>query len=436
MVQDQRIEEKVFRDIVHNFIYVNSKTILDLINTKEMQRLRRIKQLGTSYLTYHSAEHTRFTHSLGTYEVMRKVISIFERNNLLKVDEDKRLACLCAALLHDVGHGPFSHAIEKILDKKHEKWGIEIITGDTEVNKVLKEKDVNLPNIIADIISKTYSDRLIINLISSQLDVDRMDYLLRDSKVAGVNYGQFDLERLLRVLVPYNGNVVVKESGIHCVEQYILARYYMYWQVYFHPVTRSAEILLKKIFERVNYLFKNQMAEDFFLPKSIKYLFNNNLSLEDYLELDEAMMLYCFKEWSKSKDKVLANLCNRFINRRLFKFIDCTDFMLKEPLLLIEIQELFKGLLREKGFESDYFFDIDQPKDVPYDYYRPGEEEEKLPINILIGAKMVELSRKSKPVSALVGEELIKYRLYYADDIIDEDNLKFKEIKRKIGGVK
>ncbi|MEZ0537236.1 HD domain-containing protein [Caldicellulosiruptoraceae bacterium PP1] len=435
-MSNHRSDEKVFRDIVHNFIYVTDKPILDLINTKEMQRLRRIKQLGTSYLTYHSAEHTRFTHSLGTYEIMRKVLSIFQRNGLLNIDEDERLLYLCSALLHDIGHGPFSHAIEKVIDRNHEEWTKEIIEGDTEINKVLRGVDANFPKYISDIISKVSSKKLIINLISSQLDVDRMDYLLRDSIVAGVSYGHFDLERLLRVLIPYNDIVVVKESGLHCVEQYLLARYYMYWQVYFHPTTRSAEIILKKIFERAIFLYKNDEIKDYFLPKPIKSLLKNDLSLEEFLKLDEIMVLYCFKEWTNSKDEILSDLCNRFINRRLFEYIDCKESVLKEPMLFFEIQECLKELYDKKGIKLEYYFDIDRPRDVSYDYYRPGEKEEKVAINIYSGTKIVELSRKSKPVSALAGEELIQHRIYYVSDMIGKDDSKLKEILNKISGVK
>lgn len=249
-------EEKVFKDPVHHYVYVKDRLIWDLINTKEFQRLRRIRQLGTSFYTFHGAEHSRFSHSLGVYEITRKIISQFERNDYEDWPKEERLLCLCASLLHDLGHGPFSHSIEKVFGTNHEEWSCRMVLEDTEVNRVLKQVSPDFPQKVADVIKKTYQKEIVVSLVSSQLDADRMDYLLRDAYFTGVNYGKFDLERILRVIRPYKEHIVVKESGMHAVEDYLMSRYQMYWQIYFHPVTRSAEILLHKIFMRAKHLYE------------------------------------------------------------------------------------------------------------------------------------------------------------------------------------
>jgi len=231
-------EEKVFKDPVHNYIHVQDTVIWRLINTPEFQRLRRIRQLGTSYLTFHGAEHSRFSHSLGVYEITRRIISQFERGDFPDWPKEERLIALCAALLHDVGHGPFSHSIEEAFHMNHEDWTCRIVLGDTKINAVLWQVDEMLPHKVAAVIAKTYDKPIVVNLVTSPLDADRMDYLLRDAHSTGVNYGTIDLDRILRLLRPHNGRIVVKESGMHAVEDYLMSRYQMYWQIYFHPVTR------------------------------------------------------------------------------------------------------------------------------------------------------------------------------------------------------
>lgn len=242
-------EEKVFKDPVHRYIYVQDPLIWNLINTKEFQRLRRIRQLGTSYLTFHGAEHSRFSHSMGVYEITRKIISQFERSQYDDWPTEEKFVCLCAALLHDLGHGPFSHSIESVMKMHHEEWSCRLILGDTDVNKVLSAASEDLPQKVAAVITGDYEPGITVSLISSQLDADRMDYLLRDAYFTGVHYGTFDMERILRVMRPHRDQIVIKESGMHAVEDYLMSRYQMYWQVYFHPVTRGSEILLRKIFE-------------------------------------------------------------------------------------------------------------------------------------------------------------------------------------------
>lgn len=197
---EQLTEEKVFKDPVHRYIHVRDKVIWDLVGTAEFQRLRRVKQLGTTNLTFHGAEHSRFNHSLGVYEIVRRILENFRDQP--EWDPSERLVCLCAALLHDLGHGPFSHSFEKVFNLDHEEFTRAIILGNTEVNAVLRRVDESFPQDVADVINKTYANKLVVSLISSQIDADRMDYLQRDAYFTGVSYGYFDMERILRVMRP------------------------------------------------------------------------------------------------------------------------------------------------------------------------------------------------------------------------------------------
>ena len=194
-------EEKVFKDPVHRYIHVRDRVIWDLIGTKEFQRLRRIKQLGTTYLTFHGAEHSRFNHSLGVYEIVRRIVDDGFQGRP-EWNQDERLLSLCAALLHDLGHGPFSHSFEKVFHLDHEEFTQAIILGDTEVNQVLTKVGKDFPKKVAEVIAKTYENKIVVSLISSQIDADRMDYLQRDAYFTGVSYGHFDMERILRVMRP------------------------------------------------------------------------------------------------------------------------------------------------------------------------------------------------------------------------------------------
>lgn len=407
------MEEKVFKDPVHKYIYIQDETIWDLINTKEFQRLRRIRQLGTSFYTFHGAEHSRFSHSLGVYEITRKIISQFERNNYEDWPKEERLLALCAALLHDVGHGPFSHSIESVFRVMHEEWSCRIILGDTDVNRVLSKVSPHFPKQVAGVICKSYEKPIVVSLVSSQLDADRMDYLLRDAYATGVNYGTFDIERILRVLRPYKGSIVVKESGMHAVEDYLMSRYQMYWQVYFHPVTRSSEIILRKALLRARDLYEQGYSFGFFLSP-LHELLEQTLTVETYLMLDEAFMQTVFMQWTKEEDPILADLCTRFMNRNLFKYVTFEQ-------LDADAVEGFKSALEQAGIDPAYYIEIDFPVDMPYDMYRPGAREDKGPIRLLSDkGELKEISEASEIVRSLSGIHNGKYHLYYPLDFIRE----------------
>ncbi|RST77030.1 HD domain-containing protein [Siminovitchia acidinfaciens] len=415
-------EEKVFKDPVHGYVHVRDKLIWDLIGTKEFQRLRRIKQLGTTYLTFHGAEHSRFSHSLGVYEIVRQIIDeVFEGQPDWNGSE--RILSLCAALLHDLGHGPFSHSFEKVFDLDHEQFTKKIILEDTEVNRVLRAVSPDFPQRVAEVISKTYHDKLVVSLISSQIDADRMDYLQRDAYFTGVSYGHFDMQRIMRVMRPKEDHVVFKSSGMHAVEDYIMSRYQMYWQVYFHPVTRSAEVILTKILQRVKalfhagYPFKKE-------PHHFQSLFEGNVTLDDYLKLDEPVILYYFHMWEEEEDQILRDLCRRFMDRHLFKYVEFDPA--EQYRALRELEDLF----RKAGIDPEYYLAVDSSSDLPYDFYRPGEEEERLPIHLLMpNGELSELSRESTIVQAISGKRRTDHKLYYPEDLLldESGNLELKQ---------
>jgi HD superfamily phosphohydrolase len=405
-------EEKVFKDPVHHSIYVQDLIIWKLINTPEFQRLRRIRQLGTSYLTFHGAEHSRFSHSLGVYEITRKIISQFERNRYTDWPQEEKLLSLCASLLHDIGHGPFSHSLEQIFQTHHEQWTCDIVLGDTEVNRVLREVDPDFPDKVAAVIRKKYEKPIVVSLVSSQMDADRMDYLLRDAYFTGVNYGTFDLDRILRVLRPYQGKIVVKESGMHAVEDYLMSRYQMYWQVYFHPVTRSSEIVLRQIFRRASELH-GQGYEFVFMLAPIRELLEGSITLHHYLKLDEAMLQTAFGQWADESDELLSDLCQRFLNRKLYKYVPLEH---EDKAWLEEIREEWLKI----GLNPDYHIELDKPMDSPYDVYKPGalpDGNEKPPILLLDEQEQLsEISVKSDIIQSIAGLQRGKYYIYYPEE--------------------
>ncbi|MBA8774197.1 HD domain-containing protein [Staphylococcus coagulans] len=412
-------EEKVFKDPIHRYIHVQDQLIWDLIKTKEFQRLRRIKQLGTLNLAFHTAEHSRFGHSLGVYEIVRRMIDESFRGRPEWNDADRPLA-MCAALLHDLGHGSFSHSFEKIFDTDHEAYTQAIIVGDTEVNKVLKRVSDTFPNEVAEVINKTHDNKLVISMISSQIDADRMDYLQRDAYFTGVSYGMFDMERILRLMRPSKDEVLIKESGMHAVENFIMSRYQMYWQIYFHPVSRGGEVLLNHCFKRAKYLYEQGYAFKI-SPRDFVPFFENRATVEEYIKLDETDVTYYLKEWMEETDPILSDLSRRFINRDLFKYLPFDGSI----ITITELRDLFQ----QAGIDPDYYFVSDSFSDLPYDYDRPGSNRQ--PIHLLQNNGSIrEISSQSLIISSITGIKREDYKLYYPKELII--NIEDLEIKSTI----
>lgn len=369
LLDDIKLEKsKVFRDAVHNYIYVDNIVILKLIDTVEFQRLRRIKQLGGTHQVYQSAEHTRFSHSMGVYQITKMMCKDSCIGKYLS-DFDK-LTVQCAALLHDVGHGPFSHCFESVFDTNHEEFTVAIINGNTEIHDILEGVCVGFSKLVSSVISKTHDNSILVSMVSSEIDADRMDYLLRDSYFTGTTYGQFDLQRILRVMDVSNDVIVYKESGVQAIEDYILARYHMYWQVYYHPTARSYEQLLLSVFNRVKDLF-----DDGFDLGDISYLLpflKKNLTVEDYINLDESVVLYYFKKFTECSDKILKDLSSRFLKRDLFLYQDYTD---------LEFENEKRNLCDSKGLNSKYYVVCDDQVQLPYKFFSNQEDKKQIFIN-------------------------------------------------------
>ena len=412
-------EEKVFKDPIHKYVHVKDQLIWDLIKTKEFQRLRRIKQLGTLYLAFHTAEHSRFGHSLGVYEIVRRMIDESFVGREAWNNKDRSLA-LCAALLHDLGHGPFSHSFEKIFNTDHEAFTQEIITGNTEVNEVLSRVSETFPQEVADVINKTHKNKLVISMISSQIDADRMDYLQRDAYFTGVSYGTFDMERILRLMRPSKDEVLIKESGMHAVENFIMSRYQMYWQIYFHPVSRGGEVLLNNCLKRVKQLYKEDYQFKMY-PKEFIPFFEGTMTIDQYVELDEVTVLFYLKKWIHEEDEILSDLARRFINRDLFKYIPFDGSI----ITITELQDLFI----EGGIDPEYYFVSEAFSDLPYDYDRPGSNRQ--PIHLLRrNGSIKEISSQSLVISSITGINREDYKLYYPKEMIL--NIKDSEVKGSI----
>lgn len=412
-------EEKVFKDPIHKYVHVKDQLIWDLIKTKEFQRLRRIKQLGTLYLAFHTAEHSRFGHSLGVYEIVRRMIDESFVGREAWNNKDRPLA-LCAALLHDLGHGPFSHSFEKIFNTDHEAFTQEIITGNTEVNEVLSRVSETFPQEVADVINKTHKNKLVISMISSQIDADRMDYLQRDAYFTGVSYGTFDMERILRLMRPSKDEVLIKESGMHAVENFIMSRYQMYWQIYFHPVSRGGEVLLNNCLKRVKQLYKEDYQFKMY-PKEFIPFFEGTITIDQYVELDEVTVLFYLKKWIHEEDEILSDLARRFINRDLFKYIPFDGSI----ITITELQDLFI----EGSIDPEYYFVSEAFSDLPYDYDRPGSNRQ--PIHLLRrNGSIKEISSQSLVISSITGINREDYKLYYPKEMIL--NIKDPEVKGSI----
>lgn len=412
------MNEKVFRDPVHNYITVNHPVIYDLINSKEFQRLRRVKQVSTTVFTFHGAEHSRFSHCLGVYEIARRVSEIFDAKFPEIWDTNEDLLTMVAALLHDVGHGAYSHTFEKLFDTDHEAITQEIITSpDTEVNAILRQVSPDFPEKVASVINHTYHNKQVVQLISSQIDCDRMDYLLRDSYYSGANYGQFDLTRILRVIRPTKDSIVFEYNGMHAVEDYIVSRFQMYMQVYFHPASRAMEVLLQNLLKRAKYLY--HIDSHFFektSPNLIPFL-ANQASLADYLSLDDGVMNTYFQAWISAEDDILADLASRFVNRKVFKSVTFEEESRKDLSHLVE-------LVKSVGFDPDYYTGIHVNFDLPYDIYRPEKKEPRTEINMIQkDGSVVELSTISPIVKTLTGTIYGDRRFYFPKEMLRDDDL-------------
>ena len=395
--------KRTYLDPIHQDIVLDrndpaERLVIDLIDTPEFQRLRRVHQLGVSFFTFQGAEGSRFTHSVGVMWVASRLIKMLEERTP-SVLEHRRLI-LASALLHDIGHGPYSHVTEKILGYDHEDWSCRIVSEDTVVNKVLRAHDPELPNQIAKVLKKSYKPKYITHMVSSQLDCDRMDYLLRDSYQTGTAYGLFALQRILSSLEVDETNdriVVVGDKGQMAVEDYLFARYSMYSQVYYHRKNLAARSLLSKIIKRAKIL-GNDVA--FMDEQTGKWLRGEHLDVNEYLFLDDVQMTYHIKRWILDPDRVLSDLSNRFLNRLLFNTAKLTT---RDPKIVAEIEAEIKAIVASLGMDPEYYVSVERTGLRPYDYYNPDQAHPQTNIVVRMeNGEVKELSEASQTVDALV----------------------------------
>jgi len=420
------LTERIYRDPVHNIIRLRTnddegRLLIRLIDTPEFQRLRRIKQLGLGLYTYQGAEHSRFTHSLGALHLMTRILDqLTDRHN---IDAADRVAARGAALLHDVGHGPFSHAMENILGVHHEQMTMRTVLSDeTELGRLLHSYSRELPPRIASIIEGTFKPAALAQLVSSQLDVDRMDYLLRDSLMTGAKYGLYDLEWIINALQidEERDRIYVAARGVFAVEEYLQARYYMFRQVYFHRTLRSAEAVLRSALQRALDLVEKG-APVWCAPGTSfeKVLRRQSLSITEHLEMDDSDVIFHMKQWQHSSDSVLSDLSRRFIGRRLFKAIDL-DMPQDERE---DFLDAARAAVTRRGCDPDYYFVEDRASDVPYyGYYTAEGVEPRTRIYVEDGyahPQIREISEVSEAVRGL-GRGYELHRICFPAEVKEE----------------
>jgi len=424
--------EEVIRDPVHNMIRFDrerDRLVLELIETREVQRLRNIKLTGVSYFSYPGAEHTRFAHSLGTAYLMKRVIEHLEALSGSRSGEPPsakvirelrahRELLMATALLHDLGHFPLSHLVEEFLGQSHEEWTVRIILDErTEVHRLLVEADPSYPEKIRAILERRFLPSFAVKLISSQLDVDRMDYLLRDSLYTGVRYGNFDLDWLIHSLriIEVDGDwelALDRAKGSRVAEEYILARYYMYQQVYHHKASRAAGVMLRGILRRAAELLR--AGQRIFATEPLRKLLTDHgsLTVEDHLELDDVVLTFAIKMWEKSDDPILSDLCRRLARGRIFRTM---ELELKDYL---KVQEELDRLARARGFDPRYYLALDSASDNPYtDTYLFGEQVGENIFLVDEKLNLTELSVASGLIAAIRNREIGVSRLCFPEEL-------------------
>jgi HD superfamily phosphohydrolase len=364
---------KIINDPIHGFVTINDPLIYEIISHPWFQRLRRINQMAMSYLVYPGAVHSRLHHALGAYHLMHNAISELKQKGV-EISEEEEQGAKIAILLHDVGHGPFSHALESLLVKNlgHETLSMMIME---ELNK---EMNGQLNTAIA-IFKDTYHKKFLHQLISGQLDVDRMDYLARDSFFSGVIEGMIGCDRILKMLTVHNGELMVEEKGIYSIEEFLVSRRLMYWQVYQHKTVLSAEMTLVKILERAKWLYQNGHKE-IDQKDDLSHLLFGNLSqinraeLEKFCMLDDSDVINSIKKWKNHTDPVLSILCNALLNRKLLKLR-----LQNTPITLEEVLDKRKEIAEQLGISQEDANFLVFTGEAENSLYNPNNER----INIL-----------------------------------------------------
>jgi uncharacterized protein len=415
------MKPKLFRDPVHNIIAFDlsdevEALLFRLVQTRTFQRLRRVRQLGFANLVYHGAEHSRFVHSLGVAHVAGRMFEAIGEG----FGEEERMEVMCAALLHDIGHGPFSHAIEKVTRIHHEEYSAQLVRDpDSEVFAVLAEVDSTLPERVARYFGPREAfppdKHVLLDIVSSQLDADRLDYILRDGLATGVKIGVYDFERILTMLETYRGEA--SEEGVsrrlavsyragEAVEGYLLARFHMFKQVYLHKAVRAAEKMLEAVLARAEML----QADGYEFggdpsPRLSKLLAGQRLTTEEFVSLDDTDVWISLKQWRGEEDPVLSRLSAGLLDRQLYKTI---DLQADDAVNIARTIDRANNLAREMGLDADFSVLTDRAQDTPYTPYDPAHGDVGAHIPIVSPSGAVEPIEERSDMVHLLGRDSYK----------------------------
>ncbi|MFD0797824.1 HD domain-containing protein [Maribacter chungangensis] len=402
---------KIFNDPIYGFIRIPNPLVFDLIAHPYFQRLRRISQMGLSYLVYPGAHHTRFHHALGCVHLMQKSVQVLRFKGVV-ISEEEEQGLLCAILLHDIGHGPFSHAMEHSI--------VEGVSHEYISRKFMQELNTLFNGsltVALSIFTGNHPKKFLNQLVSSQLDVDRLDYLKRDSFYTGVAEGNTNSDRLITMLNVVDGELVVEEKGIYSVEKFLMARRFMYWQAYLHKTGVVAEQLLISILKRARFLISEGVALKastsllYFLSTAVdKENFDSKI-LDVFAKLDDVDILSALKEWEYSNDFVLSELCKMIVNRRLLHIK-----IKKEPISQKRFNEKFQEIKKDYRLNDDetgYFVFKGRLENKAYDRYEQN-------INILKkNGKIVDVATLSDHLNLnALSKTVTKYYICYPKDAV------------------
>lgn len=419
----------ILRDPVHGLVSFEAdelSIVPRLMQADEVQRLRRIRQLGLTSLAYPGADHTRFSHSVGAAHVMTRFIARMRhiQHDLpshQRVTAERARDAVAAAFLHDLGHGPLSHLFEEAVPEgpDHESWTRRIVLDpETSVHRILADADPELPQRVVDLVEGRHALAFLSSTVSGTFDVDRCDYLLRDAHFTGVSYGSFDLDWLIRSLrfghPETSGGApqlaVDGVKGLPAIESFVLARLFMFQQVYFHKASRASEWHFSRILARIRCLLCDGVRLDP-MPAGIAALLREGKAeLGDYLALDDSVLWSALASWRKTSDPILSDLCGRLYSRRLFKTLELFGED-RTPARYAELLDFARGRARASGLAPEYYVGLDEAVDVPFDNARD-------PLKVIFPNQ---LSRSPQEVSFILsrlsGETLRRTRLVFPKEL-------------------
>lgn len=402
----QRNKLKIINDPIYGFITIPNELIFDLIEHPYFQRLRRISQMGLSHLVYPGAQHTRFHHALGCLHLMRKAVQVL-RFKSVEIDEAEEEALYIAILLHDIGHGPFSHAMEHSIIEgvSHEQLSLKFM-------QKLNEEFEGKLTLAIQLFTNQYHKEFLGQLLASQLDIDRLDYLKRDSFYTGVAEGNINSERLITMLNVKNNQLVVEEKGIYSVEKFLVARRLMYWQVYLHKTGLVAEQLLIKMLKRAKYLVQNEFALNasknltFFMKQQGAIETLSDKVIDRFASLDDYDVVSAIKEWVDCGDEILESLCKMILHRNLLKIK-----LKNKPITEEKFNKHFNAVKEKYQYndeEASYFVFSGSTSNLAY-------QTMTTPINILYkNGKIKDVSKASDQLNLkALAKPVVKYYMCY-----------------------